>query len=105
MSTIEHVGVRLLTIDEVAVRLRLSRSAVRRRIWQGELPVVRLGNGPAAPVRVDEHELDRYIESARVCLRTGDPRQITSAAGPGRETRAVEPAGAGGGTTMRGDHL
>ncbi len=37
----------LLTIPEAAEQLNLSTSTVRRRIWDGELPAVRLGLGPA----------------------------------------------------------
>lgn len=44
VSTIE-TRPRLLTIPEVAERLRVSRMSVYRRIEKGEVPAVRLG-GP-----------------------------------------------------------
>ncbi len=47
----------LLTVPEVAARLRVSRASVYRRIAAGELPVHRLGSGPRAPLRVDGAEL------------------------------------------------
>ena len=51
----------LLTIREVAERLNVSRSTVRRRVDMGELPAVKLGSGPQAPVRVDLDELDAWL--------------------------------------------
>jgi excisionase family DNA binding protein len=50
----------LLTVREVADRLKLSEKSVRRRIASGELPAVRLG-GRGTPLRVDERELDQYV--------------------------------------------
>jgi excisionase family DNA binding protein len=50
----------LLTVREVADRLKLSEKSVRRRIASGELPAVRLG-GRGAQLRVDERELDEYV--------------------------------------------
>jgi excisionase family DNA binding protein len=46
----------LLTVREVADRLKLSEKSVRRRIASGELPAVRLG-GRGTQLRVDEREL------------------------------------------------
>lgn len=51
----------LLTIGQAARALGLSSSAVRRRIWRGELGAVRLGTSPAAPLRVEAEELERYV--------------------------------------------
>jgi excisionase family DNA binding protein len=50
----------LLTVREVADRLKLSEKSVRRRIAGGELPAVRLG-GRGTQLRVDERELDEYV--------------------------------------------
>jgi excisionase family DNA binding protein len=47
-------GPALLTIDEVCSMLRLSRRSVYRKIGAGELPVIRLGDGPSAHLRVPE---------------------------------------------------
>ena len=51
---------RLLTVPEVAERLRVSRPTVYRRIAEGSLPAVRLGDG-FGPLRVDARELDDWL--------------------------------------------
>jgi excisionase family DNA binding protein len=50
----------LLTIEQVAHRLQVSRSTVRRRIGAGEIPAVQLG-GKRAAIRIPEDELDRWL--------------------------------------------
>jgi excisionase family DNA binding protein len=59
MATGVHAA-QLLTVREVADRLKLSEKSVRRRIARGELPAVRLG-GRGTQLRVDERELDQYV--------------------------------------------
>jgi len=60
-----HVPARpLLTVPEVADRLRVSVKTVRRRIESGELPAVRIGTGIRAPVRVDGDALDALLHPA-----------------------------------------
>jgi excisionase family DNA binding protein len=49
---------RLLTIGEVAERLRLSRRTVERMVAAELLPAVRVGH---RAIRVDEHELTVWI--------------------------------------------
>ena len=51
----------LLTLHEVAARLRVSVATVRRYIARGELSVVRLGGGSAAPIRVPEDAVEAFI--------------------------------------------
>jgi excisionase family DNA binding protein len=51
----------LLTVREVADRLKLSEKSVRRRIASGDLPAVRLGGSRGTQLRVDERELDQYV--------------------------------------------
>ena len=53
----------LLTVDEVAERLRISKSSVYRRIEAGELPAVRLGTRARAPLRVHARELEHWLEA------------------------------------------
>jgi excisionase family DNA binding protein len=53
----------LLTVRQVAELLHVSPSTVRRRIEHGEIPAVRLGIGPQAPVRVDAAELEDWLFS------------------------------------------
>jgi excisionase family DNA binding protein len=51
----------LLTVAEVAERLRCSEPTVRRRIRDGELPAHRLGEGRSA-LRVRENELEAWLD-------------------------------------------
>jgi excisionase family DNA binding protein len=53
---------RLLTIDEAAERLGLSRRTVQRKIASGEIPAFQLG-GKGTAIRIDERELERWLES------------------------------------------
>jgi excisionase family DNA binding protein len=54
----------LLTVAEVAGRLRCSEPTVRRRIRAGEIPAVKLGQGRSA-IRVDAAELDDWLYQAK----------------------------------------
>jgi excisionase family DNA binding protein len=61
MST--EMGLRpLLKVAEVAERLSISESTVRRLIVTGELPAHRLGAGPQPPVRVDPKALEAWLD-------------------------------------------
>jgi excisionase family DNA binding protein len=61
-STLEEPqAARLLTVAEVAERLRLSVWSVYRMVEREELPAIRLGSGRMAPVRVDEQELEAWL--------------------------------------------
>jgi excisionase family DNA binding protein len=51
----------LLTVEETAVRLRQSPGTVRRKIREGQLPALRIGTGPRAPLRVNSVELERWL--------------------------------------------
>jgi excisionase family DNA binding protein len=55
----------LLTLDEAADRLRLSRRTLARRIAAGDLAVVKLGTASASPVRVEPAALDDYLARHR----------------------------------------
>ena len=55
-------SVPLLTVPEVAARLRVSPRTIRRRIEAGELPAVHLG-GPGFPLRLDPLELERWLKA------------------------------------------
>ena len=50
MHTIDHQNEGLLTIPEVATRLSVSTSTVRRLVSKGEIPAVRLGSSPASSI-------------------------------------------------------
>jgi excisionase family DNA binding protein len=59
---------RLLTADDVAERLRISRSFAYALMSRGEIPPVRLGRA----VRVRPQDLEEFIESS-VCSSNGKP--------------------------------
>ena len=52
---------RLLSLAEAALLLGVSVASVRRLIWQGRLPVVRL----TRRIQVDLRDLERLIEQAK----------------------------------------
>ena len=52
----------LLTVQEVAVELRVSRMSVYRWIHAGDLPAARVG---ASSIRVSRADLDAFITAAR----------------------------------------
>ena len=60
MTTREHT--RLLTVAEVADRLRQHPLTVYRTIRTGKLQAVRIGTGPNAPIRVDEAALEELLQ-------------------------------------------
>ena len=68
---------KLLLQSEVAQRLGCSTTTVKRLRLSGELPYI-----PGRPVKIDEKDLDAYLESAH--------RQRSQAA----KGRQVEPTGA-----------
>jgi excisionase family DNA binding protein len=49
-----------LKVSEVARRLRVSRPTIYRRISEGQLPAIRVGND-SGPLRVPERELDAWL--------------------------------------------
>lgn len=54
----------LLTVEEVAARLRLSQETVRRYIRGGKLRGVALG-GRSAGYRIEDAELRRFLDEKR----------------------------------------
>jgi excisionase family DNA binding protein len=52
----------LLTVAQVARRLNVSKPTVYRRIYEGRLPALRIGED-VGPLRVDEAELKRWLYS------------------------------------------
>jgi excisionase family DNA binding protein len=53
---------RLLTYREAAERLGITEAALRKRISTGKIP--RIAFGPRS-CRIDEHDLEAYIEEGR----------------------------------------
>jgi excisionase family DNA binding protein len=71
----------LLTVEEVAARLRLSPKTVRRRIADGELPAVQLG-GPGHALRIPASAFEDPAERRAPDLL---PRQSRRGSTAGRE--------------------
>lgn len=57
-------NMKLLTIPEVAEAMKVSEKTVRRLIKRGDLPAFKVGD--RGQLRVEEQELERYVESQRV---------------------------------------
>ena len=57
------VGTDLLRLREVARRLDVCEETARRLVARGELPAVRLGAGPRAPIRVASDELQAWLDA------------------------------------------
>lgn len=55
----------LLTVDETAASLRLSRAATYRLIMTGDLPSIRLGGCRRVPLRDLRSYLDQLGEAGR----------------------------------------
>jgi excisionase family DNA binding protein len=60
MTTDQRESQRLLTVPEVANKLRLSRGTIYKLIRTGVVPAVRLGDGGSS-LRVREDELERWL--------------------------------------------
>ncbi len=56
---------RLLTVPEVAKRLRLSRGRTYILLAKGELPRIRVGGA----VRIDARDLEAYLQAHREARR------------------------------------
>ena len=63
MPSETHTLQKLLTVGQVADRLQVSRWSVYRRVAEGQIPAVKLGTGPRAPLRVDADELEQWLRS------------------------------------------
>jgi excisionase family DNA binding protein len=81
----------LLTVEEAAARLRVSRPTAYRLVRAGILPAVRIGRDGSGPIRVPASELDGWLDEQRTDSRAHGTASPASAAGPHAE--AVEPAG------------
>ena len=56
------VGVRLLTVSEVAATMRVSNMTVYRLIKSGQLPAIRVGKN----FRIRESDVDKYLSERSV---------------------------------------
>jgi excisionase family DNA binding protein len=71
---------RLLTVGEVALKLRQSERTVRDKIACGDLPALRVGSGPRAPIRVPADELDAWLY--RPSVQVGEASAAAGLPGP-----------------------
>jgi len=63
--SVRESGAEMLTVDEVARRLRLSISKVYEMLEAGEIPHYKFGRSK----RVSEQDLDAYLSRCRVGAR------------------------------------
>jgi excisionase family DNA binding protein len=67
LSSTEVVRSRsLLTVAEAAERLGTTERFPRRLIAERRIAFVKLGTGRRSPVRIEQHELERWIAASRV---------------------------------------
>lgn len=57
---------KLLTIEEVALLLNRSKSAVYAMVSRGQLPYIKLGTGKNGAVRFEIEEIKAFIENRKV---------------------------------------
>ncbi len=55
----------MISMQEAATRLGLSLSTVRRRVYSGEIPAANMGSEIMPRWRIDEAELQDYIDARR----------------------------------------
>lgn len=55
---------RLYTRKETAQIMKIGLRTLDRRIASGEIQCYHLGEGPRAPVRISETQIDAYLEKA-----------------------------------------
>jgi excisionase family DNA binding protein len=51
----------LLTVGEVSELFGMSKKSIYRRIERGEIPAIKLGDGPQAPLRIDRNALADWL--------------------------------------------
>ena len=66
---------KLLTLREVAVAMKVSESTVRRLIRGGRIAAFKVGD--RGQLRVKEHDLERYVESQRVQVVHAEVQKIS----------------------------
>jgi excisionase family DNA binding protein len=80
---------RLITIDQAAERLGLSRRTVERKIEQGLIPALQLG-GKGTAIRIDERELAEWLAERRTSTSAGTSMPVDTPAK--RRVPGVSPA-------------
>jgi len=54
-----------MTINECAQLLRLHQRSVRRYLYDGIIPYVKLSPGPRGAVRIYKRDLERFLQERR----------------------------------------
>jgi excisionase family DNA binding protein len=52
----------LLSVSEAALRLGVSAHSIRRYVASGELKASKLGPGTNSPIRIEERDLQRFLD-------------------------------------------
>jgi len=52
----------LLRITQVAELLDCSEKTIRRRVDDGQIPAVRLGDAPTSPIRIEIADIAAFLE-------------------------------------------
>lgn len=52
----------LMTRQEAAKRLKIGIRTLDRRLATGDIKCYRLGDGPRAPVRISDEQINEYLE-------------------------------------------
>jgi excisionase family DNA binding protein len=55
----------LLTVEEAAVRCRVSRPTMYRLVRAGVVPALRVGTGGSGPIRIPAGELNAWLYGGR----------------------------------------
>ncbi len=84
---------RLLTIEEAAKRLNVSRATAYRMVYDGRLPTLQLG-GRGSALRVDEAELEQWLYGDAGGLTPFDARSLAERGVPDKG-QSTAPALAG----------
>jgi excisionase family DNA binding protein len=61
VDSVVAVGQRLLSVCDAAKWLGVSQWHVRRLIWRGELPFIRIGR----IIRIDKLDLERFVDAEK----------------------------------------
>jgi len=60
----EETGSRFLTVGETARRLNVSPATIYRRVHEGQIPAIRVGQD-IGPIRIDRDELEAWLYGSR----------------------------------------
>lgn len=77
MNVVLQRSIEMLTVRQVADRLRCSASLVYALCSQGRLPHVRVGLGrQRGAIRIAETDLERFLEESRVERPSSSPLKL-----------------------------